>query len=72
MPDIKQNFFSSQAAPKQEMIQVVLANDPKFRAAFGLWCYDRFDELVQEYKTHGRFLTIQELHESQDVFSDLP
>ena len=69
--DIIPNFFvgSGQAKvekprPQYEMLQIAFANDPHLRRDFGLWLYERFDTLVAEYKTHGRFLSLQELHDS--------
>jgi hypothetical protein len=57
--DFKPNFFSS-PPPETQMLQIAFSNDPQFRARFGQWCYDNFDVLVEEYKKHGRFLTLAE------------
>lgn len=59
MLEVKPNFFTS-AKPAPSMPEIVFANDPKYRASFGRWCYDNFDSLVAEFKLHGRFLTLAE------------
>ncbi len=60
--DIKPNFFTKAAtAPAPSMSQIMFANDAKYRAAFGLWCYNNFSSLVDEYKKHGRFLSLHEI-----------
>lgn len=64
MPDIKPNFFTGSAVPKQEMLQIVVMNDVKFRAGYYDWLYKNFDLLVDEYDEHGRFLSLQELQDS--------
>ena len=28
---------------------------------FGMWLYEHFDELADEFKSRGRFLTLQEI-----------
>ena len=33
------------------------------------WLYDHFDELVDEYKNFGRFLTVREWREKQEYES---
>jgi len=58
--DIKPNFLVGSAVPKQEMLQIAFCNDAKLRASFGQWLYDNFSDLVNEYKIHGRFLTLAE------------
>jgi hypothetical protein len=58
--DIKQNFFTS-AKPAPTMPEIQFANDPKFRSSYGQWLSDNFEELVAEFKTHGRFLTLAEI-----------
>ena len=57
--DIRQNFFTS-AKPAPTMPEIMFVNDAKYRASFGMWLYDNFFDLVSEYKTHGRFLTLDE------------
>ena len=59
MLDFKPNFFSA-SKPAQQMLSIAFCNDPKYRAAFGQWLYDNFSDLVNEYKIHGRFLTLAE------------
>jgi hypothetical protein len=60
MIDFKPNFFTS-AKPAQQMLSIALTNDPGYRANFGAWLYQNFDELAREYKEYGRFLTLQEI-----------
>jgi hypothetical protein len=63
--DIKPNFFSSTAKPAPVTMPVIQwVNDPKYRRDFGQWLYENFDTLISEYKTHGRFLSLQELQDS--------
>ena len=60
--DIRPNFFTKAAtAPAPSMPQIMFANDAKYRAAFGGWLYENFDELAREYKKHGRFLSLHEI-----------
>ena len=62
--EVKPNFFTSAAPAKPsefQLIQIAFANDPNFRMKFGLWLADNFDSLAAEFKTHGRFLTLQEV-----------
>ena len=59
MLEVKPNFFST-AKPAPQMLEIAFCNDPKYRAAFGQWLYDNFDNLVAEQKKHGRFLTLAE------------
>jgi hypothetical protein len=63
--EIKTNFFTKAAtAPAPTMAQVMFTNDPKYRAAYGGWLYENFDELAREYKLHGRFLALSELQDT--------
>ena len=56
MLDFKPNFFTT-AKPAPTMPEIQFCNDPKFRRDFGIWLYERFNSLTEEYKRHGRFLT---------------
>ena len=63
--DFKPNFFTKAAtAPAPSMLQIAFVNDAKFRAGFGQWLADNFDDFVLEYKNHGRFLTLAEIEDS--------
>ena len=65
--DIKPNFFMNAAKPAQVTLPVIqFMNDPQFRASYGKWLYDNFNELTAEYKVNGRFLTLQEINEPLD------
>lgn len=64
--DIFPNFFTKAAvapapSPAVTGLQIAFVNDPKFRAEFGMWLYERFTGLSSEYKKHGRFLTLHEI-----------
>jgi hypothetical protein len=66
--DFKSNFFTGGAkpapeqtpAPPTQAMEILWANDPKFRVDFGQWLYENYSSLVDEYKTHGRFLSLKE------------
>jgi len=64
--DILPNFFSKAAtAPAPVTMPIIqFVNDPAYRRAFGTWLADNFEELAHEYKKHGRFLTLQELQDT--------
>jgi len=65
--DFKTNFFTSAASkPAPTMPEIMWANDPRYRAAFGGWCYENFDILVDEYKYYGRFLSLHEINNPLD------
>jgi hypothetical protein len=51
------------AAQKQES-----PNNINF--AYWAWLYEHFDELVDEYKEFGRFLTVREWREKQDILEE--
>jgi len=70
----KAPFFYKEAAKPAPVTMPVIqwVNDPQYRASFGLWLHKNFDSLVNEFKTHGRFLTLQEIEASPLEFSDLP
>lgn len=77
MRDIKENFFASDDLTMEEVLKlkpvkekkpepvtvdtIRLLNDDAFRRDFGMWLYERFNNLTAEYKKHGRFLTLQEI-----------
>ena len=66
MTDSKAPFFHKPTAAKPAQVTMPLIqfmNDPKYRVAFGLWLYERFNGLTAEYKKHGRFLTLQEIED---------
>jgi len=55
------NFFSGNAKPAPvSMAMIQWVNDPAYRVKQGMWCYENFPDLVNEYKIHGRFLTLAE------------
>jgi hypothetical protein len=63
--EIKTNFFMKAAtAPAPTMAQVMFTNDPKYRRDYGMWLYGRFEDLVAEYKLHGRFLSLAEIQDT--------
>jgi len=64
--EIKPNFFANAAAAPAPVTMPVIqfVNDPAYRRAFGTWLADNFNELAAEYKAHGRFLTLQELQDT--------
>jgi len=64
MIDFKPNFFSSAKPASESLLQIAFCNDPKFRASYGQWLYENFDDLAREYKTYGRFLTLAEIEEN--------
>ena len=66
-------FYKPVEKPRQVTMPVIQwVNDPQYRVSFGQWLAANFDSLVSEYKTHGRFLTLQEIEASPLEFSDLP
>ena len=73
--DPKAPFFYKPVATKAPPVTMPViqwVNDPQYRVSFGQWLAENFDSLVSEYKTHGRFLTLQEIEASPLEFSDLP
>jgi len=65
--EFKPNFFTSAATkPAPTMAEVMFANDAKYRASFGLWCYENFDILADGYKYYGRFLSLHEINNPLD------
>jgi hypothetical protein len=62
--EVRPNFFTKAAtAPAPTMAQVMFTNDPKYRRDYGMWLYERFNSLTDEYKLHGRFLTLSEIND---------
>lgn len=33
---------------------------------FWMWCYDNYEELMAEFQTHGRFLSLRELEDLEE------
>jgi hypothetical protein len=71
--DFKPNFFTGDGTkpapvPTTQLLQIALVNDPKFRERFGMWLYDSYSELMEEYKTYGRFLSLKEIESSPSKF----
>jgi hypothetical protein len=65
--EFKPNFFTSAATkPAPTMPEIMWANDPKYRAAFGTWLADNFDILASEYQQYGRFLSLHEINNPLD------
>jgi hypothetical protein len=71
LAEIKENFFRAKPEPVTTSL-IQWMNDPVYRAHFGMWCHQNFDALVDEYKTHGRFLTLKEIENNPIEYSDLP
>ena len=62
--DPKAPFFYKPVAtkaPPVTMPVIQFVNDPQYRVGFGMWLYERFNGLSDEYKKYGRFLTLQEI-----------
>jgi hypothetical protein len=72
LSEIKENFYKSAAKPVVTLPVIQFLNDPEYRRDFGHWLYKNFDLLVDEYKTHGRFLTVKEIDNNPIEYSDLP
>ena len=64
--DFKPNFFTGGTKAQVSMPMIQWVNDPQYRAGYGQWLYENFDELAREYKKHGRFLSLQEINEPLD------
>lgn len=62
MPNIVENFYKPAAAKPAPVTMPLIQwmNDPGYRRDYGMWLHQNFDLLANEYKIHGRFLTLRE------------